>query len=492
MKTIFAILLTLGLLATAGLAAPTVTQVSNAASFSLSPLQSSAIAQGAFFSVFGSGFGGAAASCGTGFVNCAWGAYPLPTTVANTSVSVTVNGTTVAPFISFAVNFGSYSQINAVLPSTTPTGPGTLTVTTSGTATAAFPITVAAATFGTFAINQAGTGPGVIFDAKSVILTPFHTAKPGDIVVLWGSGLGPAPDPTTEQTAPPAQVNLCATAANCPVVWVAGQKANVAYAGRSGYTAIDQIDFTVPPGVQGCYVQVAVQTGSVIGNFTSMAVDANGATCQDADGINYNDISSVVLSKGSANMLAFSMLSNYLNLNVPDLGNLQWDNDTISGQIGTFSAATLNAYQGLALAPSVGNCTVSPFLQYPPPNDPATSAVTFLDAGTSFSIAGPNGTVTLGKDVTQAGKTVGYGGASGGDPVGGETIASLITGCKASNGCPPFFLNTTGWGTSTGPTASPPAPIPTPATAARMWALSRAVSRFRQPTPRSSGLTRAA
>ena len=452
-KNIIALFPTLGLLAVSGLAQPSVTQVSNAASFSLSPLQNSSIAQGAFFSVFGTGFGGAVSSCGAGLVNCAWSSYPLPTTVANTSVSVVVNGTTVAPFINIAVNFGSYSQINAVLPSATPTGTGTLTVTYNGSTSTTFPITVVASTFGAFAINQAGTGPGVIFD-NNIVVTPFQTAKPGDTVVLWGSGLGPAPDITTEQSAPPTHLNLCAAGSNCPVtVWVASQKATIAYAGRSTYTAIDQVDFVVPtgPGVQGCYVQVAVQTGSVISNVTSMAVDPNGAVCQDDDGINYNDIASAVSAKGSANLLAVSMLSNFLNLNVPALGGtLLWDNDTITGQIGTFSTPVLQAYQGLALAPSVGNCTVQPFLQYPPPSDPATTAVVFLNAGSSLGVGGPNGNVTVGLDVNKAGTTVGYGGASGGDPVGGETIAELISGCATTSkdNCLPYFLNTSGWGTS--------------------------------------------
>jgi uncharacterized protein (TIGR03437 family) len=453
-KTIFAIFPTLGLLAVSGLAQPTVTQVSNAASFSLTPLQNSNIAEGAFFSIFGTGFGGAVASCGAGLVNCAWSSYPLPTTVANTSVSVVVGNTTVAPFINIAVNFGTYSQINAVLPSTTPPGSGTVTVTYNGSTSVTFPITVVASTFGAFAINQAGTGPGVIFD-NNLVVTPFQTAKPGDTVVLWGSGLGPAQDTSTEQSAPPTHFNLCGAGLNCPVtVWVAGQKATIAYAGRSTYTAIDQVDFVVPtgPGVQGCYVQVAVQTGTVISNVTSMAVDANGAVCQDDDGINYNDIASAVAKNGSANLLAVSMLSNYLNLNVPALGGtLQWDNDTITGQIGTFDNAVLYAYQGLALAPSVGNCTVQPFLQYPPPSDPATTAVTFLNAGSALGVGGPNGNVSVGLDTVQAtGKTVGYGGTSGGDPIGGETIAELISGCGSTskNNCLPYFLNTSGWGTS--------------------------------------------
>ena len=435
MKTLLTIFLTLGLLAAAGFAQPKVTQVSNAASSALPPLQNSSIAQGSFFAIYGTGLGPATAAY--------WNPYPLPISLQGTSVSVTVGGTTVAAYPEFVVS----TQINAVLPSNTPTGTGTLTVTYNQQTSANFNITVAANSFGTFAFNAAGTGPGIITDAKYSLLTPFHTAKPDDYVILWGTGLGSAPDISTEKTAPPSKTNLCPPAANCPVtVWVGGQKASVPYAGRSGYTAEDQIVFIVPHVLPGCYVEVAVQTGSVISNFTTMPVDPAGATCSDAPGIgiDYNDIASVVASKGSAKVLAVSMLSNYLNLsNIPLIGSLQWDNDTITGQIGTFSSGVLDAFQGFALAPSVGNCSVTPFLQYPPPVDPAAAAATFLNAGDALSIHGPNGTLSVGQDLNQAGKPVGYGGTSGGDPVGGLTIQELISMCPKSNGCPPYFLSPT-------------------------------------------------
>ena len=430
MKSLSLIVLALVLCSTALFAQPTVTQVSNAASFALTPLQNSSVAQGSYFAVFGTGLGPS-----TGVY---WNPYPLPTTLGNSSISVTVNGTNVAAYLEFAYS----TQINAVLPSNTPTGTGTLTVTSNGSTSTAFPITVVASSFGTFAYNSAGTGPGVVTDINYIELTPFHTVKPGDYVRLYGTGLGPS-DPSTEKTQFPTQTNIC-PGSNCPTVWVGSQQASVYYAGSAGYTAEDEIVFQVPSGAQGCYVQVAVQTGSVIGNFTSIAVDPNGATCQDADGINYNDIASAVSTKGSANVMAVSMLSNYLTLNLGVLGNQPWDNDTASGQIGTFSPYVLQAFEGFTLSPSVGYCTVLPFLQYPPPSDPAAGYATFLDDGASVTIKGPNGTANVGKDLNSSGNAVGYGGASGGNPIGGETILELISGCPSSstNNCAPFFLST--------------------------------------------------
>src|SRR5579871_935607 len=117
---------------------PVVTQISNAASASLNVLAevtsihvdgtwlsvpNASIAQGSYFSVYGSNFGADSTTCGAGFANCFWNPYPLPTNIQGTSVNVTVGSTTVQAFIEFAAQTGATSsQINAVLPSTTPIG----------------------------------------------------------------------------------------------------------------------------------------------------------------------------------------------------------------------------------------------------------------------------------------------------------------------------------------------------------------------------------
>ena len=115
----------------------------------------------------------------------------MPTTLGGSSVSVTVGSTTVPAFLYFA----SAGQINAVLPSTTPTGTGTITVTYNNQTSATAPITVVASSFGAFSVNEAGSGPGIITDANYVVNSLTHTAKPGQALILWGTGLGAAPDP---------------------------------------------------------------------------------------------------------------------------------------------------------------------------------------------------------------------------------------------------------------------------------------------------------
>lgn len=478
MKTFCAIVLTFGLFASLGLAQTTcpstqstcITQISNAAGASLSvcplatavtgqppaclpaspsnvwaTLPNGGIAQGSFFSIYGSGLGAAVSTCGSLVSGspCIWPPqYPLPTNLNGTTVSVTVgSGAAISAYVEFASQLTStFAQINAVLPSNTPTGTGTITVSytpSGGTAqTATAPITVVPASFGTFAFNAAGSGPGIIMNAKFVAFTPFSSATPGETVTLWGTGLGPT---TVEGSGPPPVVNLCAAGATCPVtVWVGNEKATVLFAGRSGYTAIDQINFTLPSDVvQGCYVPVAVVTTSgssqVTSNFTSMTISSSGGTCSDADGIDYADISTQVAANGKASVGVVSLLSNYLNIATLAL---QWDNDTANGEIATLTAAQLDSFQGFTLASSAGTCTVSQFEAFPPPKDPILPGLDYLDAGAALTIKGTAGSATVPKNTDGQG----YGGLVGGAYINCPSTMPDCPSLLGGNGGPPFYL----------------------------------------------------
>src|ERR1700676_1769113 len=73
-------------------------------------------------------------------------AYPILTTFNNVSMSVTVGSTTVSALIfgtgTFNTGTVSGSFVQAIVPSTTPPGTGTITVSYSGQASATAPITV--------------------------------------------------------------------------------------------------------------------------------------------------------------------------------------------------------------------------------------------------------------------------------------------------------------------------------------------------------------
>src|SRR3990172_10846387 len=96
--------------------------IRNGASYALSGMPNAGIAQGSIFVIFGSNLGPAS------LVQVS--SFPLPTFegLAGTSVKVSVGGTTVDAIMLYTVA----TQVAAVLPSSTPLGTGTVTVTYNG------------------------------------------------------------------------------------------------------------------------------------------------------------------------------------------------------------------------------------------------------------------------------------------------------------------------------------------------------------------------
>jgi uncharacterized protein (TIGR03437 family) len=162
--------------------------VLNAASYAFQGLPNSPIAQGSIFVVFGTGLG-PTPKMGTIATNAN---FPLPTVLpANgTSISVTVNGSTVQAYMIYTTP----TQIAAVLPSSTPVGTGTLTVSFNGQTSQPVPIIVSATSFGIFAINEKGSGPAVVQNFVSATKLPINAlttpANPGQTLQLYGTGLG--------------------------------------------------------------------------------------------------------------------------------------------------------------------------------------------------------------------------------------------------------------------------------------------------------------
>lgn len=152
----------------------------NVASYANPNLPNGNIAQGSMFAVFGTNIGPAAVATVS--------AFPLPTTLGGTSIKVTSGGVTVDCIMIAS----TASQVAAVLPSRTPVGDGMLTLTFNGQAGAPIPIKVVAHSFGTFGINQAGSGPGVLTNAINPLSrnTIFNSALAGEMWDIWGTGLG--------------------------------------------------------------------------------------------------------------------------------------------------------------------------------------------------------------------------------------------------------------------------------------------------------------
>jgi uncharacterized protein (TIGR03437 family) len=233
------------------------------------------IAQGSLFVIYGVDLGPKAFQ---------FASPPFPTTgLAGTSINITVSGTTV----SAPIYYTGARQVGAVLPSNTPVGSGALTLTYSGK-NASSSITVVPAYFGIFnsvvwTDSSAYLGNAAVTFPNYQYVSATNTAKPGDILTIWGTGLGATPDKGGDNAGAPF-----GNIGNAPLVFVGGiQSPSVTYWGRSPNTipGLDQINFVVPLNAPlGCNVSIIVQTATpvAVSNGPTIALAAsNGGTCSD-------------------------------------------------------------------------------------------------------------------------------------------------------------------------------------------------------------------
>jgi uncharacterized protein (TIGR03437 family) len=251
---------------------PGITEVQNNYSFTNPGSLNYGIAQGSLFLISGVNF--AAASNLTE-------SFPLSQSLDGVSVAVTVNGATTNPYLYYVYAAGAQSYIAAVLPSNTPVGTGTITVTNNGRTSSPAPIQVVQTAFGIDTLYGSSMGRAVAQDATGAILSSTNAANPNQTIVLWGTGVGPDPGNAGHEGAVPQQQD---NLSNLPLeVDIGGIAATIVYRGRSAYPGVDQLNVVVPPTVPtGCYVSVVVWTANYISNFATLPIAATGRTCSDA------------------------------------------------------------------------------------------------------------------------------------------------------------------------------------------------------------------
>jgi uncharacterized protein (TIGR03437 family) len=365
---------------------PTITSIQNAASNIPAGLPNAGIAQGAIFAVYGAALGPPALSIAPS---------PFQTTsLSGTSVAVAVGGTTVnAPLY-----YTSAGQVAALLPSNTPAGSGTVTVTYNGTAGPAAPVTVVPNNVGIFTVASNGMGPGVVTYPDYSLVSPTRAdncgaadtncgaANPGDTLTLWATGLGPVSGDDASGT------GLGQNMANLSLMlWVGGVQTAVTYQGRSGCCiGEDQIVFTVPDNVPtGCAVPVVAQIGNLVSNTVSIAVAKGSRDCTP---------SNPVLAAANIRKVEEAGPITYARFNMKTLLG-GWETPY---EVAQFQLVKILSYEGptqpfLASyfddAPA-GTCTAYPWAT-PPDNNGLPAITAAADAGSSFTITGPNGSLSL-------------------------------------------------------------------------------------------------
>lgn len=365
-----------------------VSSVTNAASYNDPSLPNGAIAQGAIAVAKGKNLGPASiVADSTPFQNA---------TLSGTSVAITVGGTTVAGLMYYT----SFNQIAFLVPSNTPVGTGTVTVTYNGQAGAPAPITIVANSLGVFTISSSGQGPGIVTYADYSLVSatnaancggPYTTcgaANPNDTLILWATGLGPV------NGSDAAGAGLGQNMPGIPLsLWIGGVQANVTYQGRSGCcVGEDQIVFTVPANAPtGCAVPLVVQIDTVVSNTTSIPIANGSRTCNSASSALTQDEVSFLATASSFSVASLE-LDHFLNKS----GSGFFDQAQLTFVKATGIPAATQPFVPVYLDHQpLGTCTA--FTGDVSPSDAFFNSLnlTPLDAGSKFTVQGPKGAMTF-------------------------------------------------------------------------------------------------
>jgi uncharacterized protein (TIGR03437 family) len=369
---------------TGGTTTPTITGVQNNYSLLVPGLPNYGIAPGTLFIITGQNLSSVPVSSITALQSSS--SPGIPTTLNGAQITVTVGTFTAHPGMYYA----GATQIAAVLPSATPAGTGTITVSYGGATSNAATITVVTSALGLDTYYGTGSGLGVATDAVTgALITYTNSAKPGESLVFWGSGLGSdSADSDTIFTTTPHAVNIPIT------IYIGGVAVTPGYAGSSGYPGLNQINVTLPANVPtGCGVSVVAQTGSGaatnISNTMALPIGASGGVCTDPIlGYNGTTLTTTTTQSGSYNYGTLSILQD--TIPTVTVGNTTTGGETTGG-VGFFEKTTYSGSTTTGGVFSLGSCSLSGSSTITVGSTPTVNG---LDAG-NITITGPTGTQPL-------------------------------------------------------------------------------------------------
>jgi uncharacterized protein (TIGR03437 family) len=378
---------------------PVITNVENAASNNSAALPNGGIAQGAIFIAIGS-------NLGPSTISVASSAFQS-TTLSGTSIAVTVAGTTVAPTLYYT----SAGQVAALLPSITPVGTGTITITYNGTVGLAAPITVVQNNVGIFTASSDGIGAGIVTYPDYSLVSPMKAANcggvyttcgaanPGDTLTVWATGLGPVSG--NESAGAGLGVDMPNVKAQ---LLLGGVAQTIVFKGRGCCIGEDQIAFVVADNTPtGCAVPLAIQIGSQVSNYAVIAIAPKGSrTCTPSNPTFGSSVTSLLTTTTAPVPFGQIQLSRQPNINTQG---------QINGNIDSVNAFVANFTVPAALQPFIvsylddgppGTCVVFNTPSIPDGGNYLTNFIV-LDGGPSIKITGPNGSQTAalsGSDVS--------------------------------------------------------------------------------------------
>ena len=257
--------------------------VVNAASFMPTEVPAGAIARGSIFSIFGSEIGPGESAVQSGF--------PLSETLGAVSIEIASPG---GERVAVILLFVSSSQVNAIMPSDAPLGAALMTIRfddddDDGVGVSS-PITilVVEASFGIFTANSSGQGPAIatafFSEQEQPLNSTRESSRPGDVIILWGTGLGATAGSDRERPIDVGGVVDLQDVARAEVFFGSIAATNVLYAGRSAeFPGLDQLIVELPANIPiGCYVPVRVRVGgSIVSNSVSISVSPRRGACED-------------------------------------------------------------------------------------------------------------------------------------------------------------------------------------------------------------------
>ena len=225
----------------------------NAASYAAG----AAVAPGSIVSVFGS-FPAYAPIQAPGL--------PLPPSLIGVSVDAG-NG------LKAPVFFAASSQVNIQIPwELAGASQATFTAAAWGQTGVGQTVGVGAFSPAIFSINAQGSGQGAIQDVSYRLVDSSNPAAPGDLVLIYCTGLGAVTNQPPTGSAAPA--NPLAETIGKPTVRIGGAQANLQFSGLApGLVGLYQVNAYVPSGIAGgAAVPVTVSIGGLTSNTVTMAV----------------------------------------------------------------------------------------------------------------------------------------------------------------------------------------------------------------------------